>query len=146
RNTALLLTLPIPQDSGLRTQHSGSRQLSLLPRVTARMRRLLPLALALAGCTPATKPVIQPPSAFLDAGPRPKLMFLGTFHFANPGLDSYKPKYDIDIFEPQRQKEVEELAGHLARFKPTKVAVEAQADRIDAVNQRYRDYLAGKYE
>ena len=113
------------------------------------MRTLFSLSVATllaAGCATAPKPAIQPPSAFLDAGPRPKLMFVGTFHFADAGLDSYKPQHDINILDPARQREVEQLVERLARFRPTKVAIEVRADGIDAMNQRYRDYLAGKFE
>lgn len=93
------------------------------------MRRLFLLALFLAGCSSATQPVIQPPSAFLEAGPRPKVMFPGTFHFADAGLDAYKPQHDINILEPRRQKDIEALVERLARFRPTKVAIEVRAEQ-----------------
>ena len=42
----------------------------------------------------------------LDVGaPKPKVMILGTFHFANPGLDYTKAERD-SILSPKRQKEV----------------------------------------
>jgi hypothetical protein len=111
------------------------------------MRRLcLPLLLTLAAACSTTTTSIRPPSSFLDAGPRPKLMFLGTFHFADAGLDGYKPKHDINIMEPARQREVAALVERLARFRPTKVLIEARPADMEKLNGRYRDYLAGKYE
>ena len=97
----------------------------------------------LTGC--ATTRLIQTPASFLVAGPRPKVMFLGTFHFADAGLDSYKPKHDINIMERARQREVEALVDRLAQFKPTKVALEIKSANIDRMNQLYRDYLDGKF-
>ena len=89
---------------------------------------------------------IKPPVGFLNAGPKPKLMLVGTFHFADAGLDSYRPKYDVNIMEEKRQKELADLIEHLARFAPTKIAIEARAEDMERLNGRYQDYLAGKYE
>lgn len=108
------------------------------------MRRVLLLALLLTACSSTSVP--KPPVSLLDAGPRPQVMFLGTFHFADAGLDSYKPQHDINILEPRRQKEVEQLVERLARFRPTKVCLEVRADDMEKIQGRYRDYLQGKYE
>src|SRR5262249_45278445 len=55
--------------------------------------------------------------------PKPKVMILGTFHFANPGLDYTKVERD-SILSEKRQKEVRDLIDRLKTFKPTKIAVE----------------------
>src|SRR6187401_704583 len=58
------------------------------------------------------------------AGPvdalRPKVMLLGTFHFANPGADAHKPKYTFDVFSLEGQSQLKELLDRLEHFKPTK--------------------------
>ena len=51
---------------------------------------------------------ISDPDVFIGKH-KAKAMVLGVFHFHNPGLDSYKPKYAFDIFERKRQEEVEIL-------------------------------------
>jgi hypothetical protein len=62
----------------------------------------------------------------------------------NPGRDIFNTKAD-DVLAPKRQAEIAELASVLARFRPTKIAVEATHgdSRIAA---RYADYLAGKHQ
>ncbi|MEZ5056036.1 MAG: DUF5694 domain-containing protein [Saprospiraceae bacterium] len=56
----------------------------------------------------------------------PKVLLVGSFHFAYYNLDAHKvAKEDqVDILSEKRQKEVEELVEYIAKFKPTKIAVE----------------------
>lgn len=107
------------------------------------MRRFAPLLLLLVSC--ATQPAIRPPSSFFTGEEKPQVMFLGTFHFADAGLDSYKPKHDVNIMTPERQQQVEALVSRLAKFKPTKVALEYRAEDDERINAKYRDYIAGKW-
>ncbi len=73
-----------------------------------------------------------------------RVMVLGTFHFANPGLDLANAKVD-DVLQPRRQAELQALAEGLARFRPTVVAVERDADPApDRALKSYADYLAGQ--
>ena len=58
-----------------------------------------------------------------------QVLVLGTHHFANPGLDLHNVQVD-DVLSPRRQAEVAAVVAGLARFKPTVVAVEAQADDL----------------
>lgn len=71
-------------------------------------------------------------------------MVLGTYHMANPGRDVYNMQVD-DVRAPKRQQELAELTDVLAKFQPTKIAIEAdpESQRIPAA---YKDYLAGKHE
>jgi hypothetical protein len=71
---------------------------------------------------------------------------LGTFHFADAGLDAYRPRYTVDVRAPERQHEVEDLVERLAAFAPTRVAVEQRPERQAALDSLYRAYLAGTYE
>jgi quercetin dioxygenase-like cupin family protein len=68
-----------------------------------------------------------------------EVMLVGTFHMSNPGADLHNVKVD-DMLAPKRQAEIEAVADALARFKPTRVAVEWPAD---VVNERYAKFLAG---
>ena len=58
------------------------------------------------------------------AAPAPiQVMILGSYHMGNPGLDQVNVEVD-DVTAPKRQRELAVLTEQLARFAPTKVAVE----------------------
>lgn len=94
------------------------------------------------------------PPAFADDGARllrdrtadarPQIMLLGTTHFANHGADVLNNQVP-DVLEPQRQKEIAAVADALAKFRPTKVAVEYQLDMQGKLDERYSAYRAGAY-
>lgn len=71
-----------------------------------------------------------------------EVMILGTFHFANPGLDLVNTEID-DVLAPSRQAEIEAVAKALARFKPTKIAVEYPSQLDRQLNIDYRRYRSG---
>lgn len=73
-----------------------------------------------------------------------QILILGTYHFHNPGLDAVKRQID-DVLSARRQKEIAELNEKLARFKPTKIAIEGQYGATRWTDL-YASYLAGKYE
>ena len=77
--------------------------------------------------------------------PAAKVMLLGLFHFDNPGLDAvkYTPR---DVMQPAEQAYLVALSERLARFAPTRVLLEYPAKSDAVINQRYADYLAGKFE
>lgn len=76
-----------------------------------------------------------------------KVMILGVFHFSNPGLDTYKNKYTVDIFSKKRQDEINQLIQKLARFKPTKILIETNRVKYDSiVNNRYSQFLKNKFD
>jgi hypothetical protein len=68
-----------------------------------------------------------------------RVMVVGLFHMSNPGHDLHNLKAD-DVLAPARQAEIEAVNAALAKFKPTRVAVEWPAD---LVKERYAKYLAG---
>jgi hypothetical protein len=74
------------------------------------------------------------------------LMILGTFHFANPGLDTFKPQYEIDIFSEKSQKELRELLNVIKKFAPTKIAVEWRASSQERLDSVYNAYLKGEFK
>ncbi len=75
---------------------------------------------------------------------KPQVLILGTYHMANPGRDIYNMQVD-DVRSPQRQQELAQLTDVLAKFAPTKIAIEADPDS-ERVPAAFKDYLAGKHE
>ena len=75
-----------------------------------------------------------------------QIMLLGTFHFQDLGLDVYKPQLDVDILSPQRQQQVADVVERLARFQPTKIAIEHRPERQADIDQEYRAYLGGAFQ
>lgn len=76
---------------------------------------------------------------------RPKVLILGTYHFANPGRDMVKVDVE-DVLSPTRQAEIQRVVDALERFRPTRIAVEvipAAAQRMDSL---YSAYRSGQYE
>jgi hypothetical protein len=65
-----------------------------------------------------------------------KVLVLGTYHMGNPGLDLVNAQAE-DVTTPERQKELEEVARRLAKFKPTKIAIEARPTRDDFISEKY---------
>ncbi|MBK8498850.1 MAG: hypothetical protein IPL52_08535 [Flavobacteriales bacterium] len=84
---------------------------------------------------------IPDPDSILITGPIPKVLLVGTFHFEYYDLDAHVTDKDkrVNVKDPRRQREMEELVDHIARFKPTAIAVEAGANTGWLI-RRYRDY------
>lgn len=105
------------------------------------MRRLLTglFVLAAAGVAVATQGAAADP----PAPPPVKVMVLGVYHLANPGLDVRNVEAD-DPTSPRRQKELVALADALAQFKPTKVMVEYEAKGPDFAVADYRKFTSNQ--
>lgn len=74
-----------------------------------------------------------------------QVLVLGTYHFANPGLDVVQTEV-ADVLAAEKQAEIREIVDALARFRPTRITVEhvpAAADRLDSL---YTAYRAGRHE
>lgn len=93
------------------------------------------IALLLAAL-PAALPT---PPARAERPPPIQVMIVGAYHFGNPGRDLHNVEAD-DVTAPRRQKELAELAARLERFKPTRVAVEAEIDSPDLAVDKYRAF------
>jgi hypothetical protein len=79
-----------------------------------------------------------------DPMPAPiQVMILGTYHFGNPGLDLHNMKSE-SVLTSVRQKELDDIATRLAKFNPTKIAVEARSDRPDLSTQKFADFTPQK--
>jgi hypothetical protein len=73
------------------------------------------------------------------------LLILGTYHFANPGLDMAKMEV-MDVLSVEKQREITAVLHTLATFQPTKIAVEVPYDQADSLNQLYAAYRAGTHQ
>jgi hypothetical protein len=93
------------------------------------MKRFLPLLLLIL-------PLLGLPSPARSDVPLPvQVMFVGSYHFGNPGRDLHNVAAD-DMTAPRRQKELAELAQRLERFKPTAVAVEVSSPDLKVAAYR----------
>ena len=85
------------------------------------------------------------PSLFIGDH-KAKAMILGVFHFSNPGLDSYKEKFSVNILEKEKQEELNILLEKLAKYKPTKILLEWNRIKSDSIaNVNYQNYLKGAF-
>lgn len=97
----------------------------------------------LASSTPCA--ALQPDQRPQFPDPPHSVLLVGTFHFSDAGLDSYRPQFDIDILSANRQAQVLRLVEQLASFRPTRIAVEATADQQSRLDSLYEQYRQGRY-
>ncbi len=102
----------------------------------------LTLVASVAGAQSASGDTLRP---CRDGEARAQMLFVGTFHFANPGRDVIKTKNVPDMLAPDRQREIADVVQRLAAFKPTRVAVESARTRQGTLDSLYREYRAGRY-
>ena len=76
---------------------------------------------------------------------KPIVMILGSSYLANLRADVYNTKMD-DVFAPKRQAEIQQLVEQLARFKPTKIAIEVDARSDADLQAEYGAYLDGNLQ
>jgi hypothetical protein len=95
---------------------------------------VLLLVALLGGRAAAQGPPAPPPTV--------DVLVVGTYHFDNPGQDLVNPQVP-DVLSPAKQAEIADVAEALARFRPTKIAVEAHADGAARLDSLYRGVLAG---
>lgn len=76
-----------------------------------------------------------------------EVMTLGTFHFNFPNLDVEKTNEEdqIDVIEPQYQKEIENIVNKLAGFKPTVIVIEREPHMQKEYDSLYNRYLQGNH-
>jgi hypothetical protein len=113
----------------------------MLTRFLVSFAALLPLlrALPLPAQTPDARPPVQVPVRTTI-----QVMVLGVFHFSNPNAD-YAQFQGTDVLAPNRQREIEAVVAQLARFRPTKIALERVPAEADSINADYQRYLAGTF-
>ena len=85
----------------------------------------------------------------LDARPaaqvkkKAQVMILGMYHMDNPNQDYVKTNVD-DHLSQKRQEQIAEVAALLAKFKPTKIVLEA-VEGVTSIHRNYESYLKGEY-
>lgn len=109
------------------------------------MRHAVPVILLLA-CSTAGSAQLAPadPGERACAPGATSLLILGTYHMANPGQDAVNIEAD-DPTSPRRQQELAVLLDRVARYQPTRVAIEATYGRSPWL-ARYQEWLAGNYQ
>lgn len=90
----------------------------------------------------ATGAAAQTPSA--GTAPPAEVLVLGTYHFANPGLDVVKTDV-ADVLGAGKQAEIRQVVDALARFRPTRIAVEVRPARAAELDSLYAAYRAGRH-
>jgi hypothetical protein len=73
-----------------------------------------------------------------------QILVLGTYHFANPGLDVVKTEV-ADVLSPTKQSEIQAVADAIMRFRPTKIAVERLPSSAAKLDSLYAAYRAGRH-
>jgi len=68
-----------------------------------------------------------------------EVMVLGTWHFDNPGQDLNNIQAE-DVLTSRRQAEIAAVATSIARFRPTKIAVERVSSTPDLLDPNYRAF------
>ncbi|HUK64287.1 MAG TPA: DUF5694 domain-containing protein, partial [Dongiaceae bacterium] len=106
---------------------------------------LAALAAAPIAARAAGRKTPQPPDFLGLEEPHAKIVFVGTFHFADAGLDAYRPRFAYDPLTPEHQREIEDLVARLGdRFRPTKIAIEYPLEkqaRLDSIYDAERKGL-----
>lgn len=95
------------------------------------------LALLLAAACIAT------PARATDPKPEADFLFVGSFHMNNPGRDVHNTRVD-DVLAAKRQREIEDVARLIARFKPTKIMVEADTTSQAKLDEAFAASCKGK--
>ena len=74
----------------------------------------------------------------------PQLFLVGTFHFEYYNNDANKvdKEKQVDILSKKKQKELKELLDYIAKFKPTKICIEAPENWNTM--EKYTSYKSGK--
>ena len=72
-----------------------------------------------------------------------EVLLIGTFHFANPGLDATKLK-SLDIESAPVQTEINRIVTAIKTFHPDKILVEYAYQDQSKLNLMYADFLTDK--
>lgn len=82
-----------------------------------------------------------------DSKKKHQILILGSYHMNNPGLDVHNLEAD-DVLAEKRQKEIQQVVDMLAKFRPTKIALERrwQTKSDTLAQERYANYLKDSHE
>ena len=101
-------------------------------------------ALVLWALAPRPAVAQQAPAATPATRAGTEVLVLGVYHMNNPGRDLFNTQAD-DVLAPKRQAEIAQVIAALAKFRPTKIAVERGVGDT-RIGKDYGEYLAGKHE
>ncbi|WP_379086361.1 DUF5694 domain-containing protein [Pedobacter sp. UC225_65] len=110
------------------------------------MRKLLYALLLLPLGVLGQSPIQKVSKIFEDDKIKPTVLLLGIFHFAGEQVDvnTTPNELRIDMLSPERQQQVKHLVDELAKFRPTKIVIEAQPKYQARYDSLYQAYLNGK--
>lgn len=76
---------------------------------------------------------------------RASVLVVGTFHFDYPNMDVIKTedKNKIDVLKEPKKQEVTELVDYIKKFKPNKIAIEANPNW--KASEKLKKYKNGEY-
>lgn len=135
---------PTPTVRGTAVGASGrARGGVTAPALAPALVPALAAALALAPAGAGAQATGSDPAAEAR-GPEAEVLVLGTFHFANPGLDVVNMEVP-DVLSPDKQAEIEAVAEALAALRPTRVLVERLPERGPWLDSLYAEYRAGRH-
>jgi len=96
-------------------------------------------------CAVLTTLLVGLPVATAKDEPAAQVMLFGVFHFENPGLDVVKTD-QINVMTDENQAYLEALSDKLSKYKPTVVLLEFSPEREPEMQERFRQYVDGKYQ
>jgi len=96
-------------------------------------------------CAALTCILVGSPVAAAEDQPAAQVMLIGVFHFGNPGLDVVKTD-QINVMTDENQAYLEALSDKLSKYNPTVVLLEFSPEREPEMQERFRQYVDGKYE
>lgn len=80
-----------------------------------------------------------------QATSRPQVMLIGSHHLANNNRDLINLPIE-NVLTSRRQREIQQLVANLARWRPTRVAIEWDRSDQRGLDRRYADFLTGELE
>lgn len=83
-------------------------------------------------------------AAFAQSQNKAQVMVLGVYHFANPNQDAVKSNFPDHLGE-KKQQEIAAVLDALARFKPTKILLEAEPENT-RLHEQYQAYLKDEFK
>ena len=88
--------------------------------------------------------VLLASAGYAQTPARAQVMVLGTYHFANPNQDAVKSNFPDHLGE-KKQQEIAAVLDALAKFKPTKILLEAPPEDARLLAQ-YQAYLKDDFK
>lgn len=103
----------------------------------------------LASCQEKTNKESSNASLSSNTSEKTEVLIIGTFHFSN-----FDPKYnqdliqtsEVDVMTEQNQKELELISNKIAKFKPSKIFLEAPYSEQAELDSMYNAFVPENYD